>query len=100
MNIIMINNNEFFLLHFINALLIFIIHYQVWNDDFFDYVYSFHYYKFHVWCTLKLLDKFNCEFKSENIVRIKNWEVILGLQHFKGKRVCCSFGMGTKMSDK
>jgi hypothetical protein len=38
--------------------------------------------------------------KGENNGRIRSWGTLLGSQHFGGKRVCWSSGMGTRKSDK
>jgi hypothetical protein len=51
------------------------------------------------WRTLKLFDGLNRKSKDENNGR-RNWGTLPGSQHFGGKGVCWSFGMGTKMIDK
>jgi hypothetical protein len=38
--------------------------------------------------TPKLLDRLNYESKSENKERIRSWDTLIGLQHFKGRGVC------------
>jgi len=48
----------------------------------------------------KLFDRFNYKFKGENNKRIRNWGMLPGSQHFRGRRACWSFGIGTKTSDK
>jgi hypothetical protein len=42
----------------------------------------------------KKFDRLNYESKGENYGMIRNWGMLLGLQHFGGGRVCWSFGMG------
>jgi hypothetical protein len=34
----------------------------------------------------KLLERFKCEFKNENIEKRNNWGTFLSLQHFKDKK--------------
>jgi hypothetical protein len=51
-------------------------------------------------CTPKLLDRHNYESKGENNERIMNWAMLLGSQHFKGRKVYWSSRMGTRMNDK
>jgi hypothetical protein len=43
----------------------------------------------------KLLDGFNCESKGENNRR-RSWGILLGSQHFEGKKACWSFEMGLR----
>jgi hypothetical protein len=38
------------------------------------------------WCAHKLLERFKCEFESENNGRKKNWGTFLSSQHFRGKK--------------
>ncbi len=46
------------------------------------------------WHTPKLLDGFNSEFKGENNERKRNWGTLPSSQHFGGRGVCWSSGMG------
>jgi hypothetical protein len=46
------------------------------------------------WCTLKLLDGLNYESKGEDKGGRRSWVVLPNLQHFGGKKVCWSSGMG------
>ncbi len=49
---------------------------------------------FDQWRTSKLFDGFNYESKGEDNKRKRSWGALPGSQHFGGKRVCGSFGMG------
>jgi hypothetical protein len=53
-----------------------------------------------IWHTPKFFNRLNCKSKGVKIKRIKSWGTLPGLEHFKGKGVCWSYGMGTRMSDK
>jgi hypothetical protein len=53
-----------------------------------------------VWRTPKLFGRFNYESKCENNERIRSWGTLPGSQHFEGKGVWWSFGIGTRKSDK
>jgi hypothetical protein len=44
--------------------------------------------------TPKLLDGLNCESKCEDNGKRRIWGSLPGSQHFEGRRVCSSFGMG------
>jgi hypothetical protein len=46
--------------------------------------------------TPKFLDRLNCKSKGENNERIMNWGTFPNTQHFEGRGVCWSFGMGTR----
>jgi hypothetical protein len=37
------------------------------------------------WCTPKLFDGLNYEFKGENIKKKRNWGTLFGSQHFMGR---------------
>jgi hypothetical protein len=49
-----------------------------------------------MWCTLKLLDGLNCKSKAKNNERKRSWGTPPGSQHFKGRGVCWSSGMGLR----
>jgi len=48
------------------------------------------------WRTPKLLDGLNCESKGEDNEKRKIWGSLPGSQHFEGRKVCLSFGMGLR----
>jgi hypothetical protein len=62
----------------------------------------------HNWCTPKLLYGLNYESKDEDRVcgfrcgemNIRSWGVLFGSQHFRGRGVCWSSGMGNTKIDK
>jgi hypothetical protein len=53
-----------------------------------------------VWCAPKLLKKPKCGSQNETIKINKNLGTFFNLQHFKGKRVCWSFGMWLRWTHK
>ncbi len=48
----------------------------------------------------KLLDRFNLESKSGNNGRMRSWGMPPNAQHFGGRGMCWSSGMGTMTSEK
>jgi len=56
--------------------------------------------KLAMWCTPKLLNRFNYKSKGENVERKRNWGTFLNLQHYEGRRACWSSRMGTITCDK
>ncbi len=68
--------------------------YIPFNPIFLDLVQPFR------WCTPNLLDGFNCKSKGDDNGRRRSWGALPGSQHFRGRGVCWSFGMGTRKIDK
>jgi len=58
------------------------------------------YFQLSFWRTPKLLDRPNYDSKGENNKRIRSWGTLPNSQHFRGRGVCWSLGMGTRMNDK
>jgi hypothetical protein len=48
----------------------------------------------------KLLLRVKCKCKGENNIKKESGDTLFSLQHFGGKGVCWSSGMGTRASDK
>jgi hypothetical protein len=46
-----------------------------------------------MWCTPKLLNGLNCEFKGENNERRRSWGAFPNSQHFEGRGACWGFEM-------